>query len=89
VGGERDPRGGWIPAQRPERLRAGVEANLRGLEMEQVPVVNLRLPRVPPASCTTPRLLTRPKAAILFGVLRLRSSRTAPGVMVRLHQWID
>jgi pyridoxine 4-dehydrogenase len=43
VGGERDPRGGWIPAQRPERLRAGVEANLRALEIEQVPVVNLRL----------------------------------------------
>ena len=43
VGGERDSQGGWIPAQRPERLRAGVEANLRALEIEQVPVVNLRL----------------------------------------------
>ena len=43
VGGERDAQGGWIAAQRPERLRAGVEANLRVLEIEQVPVVNLRL----------------------------------------------
>src|SRR2546430_12458011 len=29
VGAERDAHGGWIPAQRPEQLRAGVEANLR------------------------------------------------------------
>ena len=31
------------PAQRPEQLRAGVEANLRSLEVAQVDVVNLRL----------------------------------------------
>ena len=31
------------PAQRPEQLRAGVEANLHSLEVEQVDVVNLRL----------------------------------------------
>ncbi|MDQ6840350.1 MAG: oxidoreductase [Actinomycetota bacterium] len=43
VGAERDARGGWIPAQRPEQLRAGVEANLRTLAVEQVDVVNLRL----------------------------------------------
>jgi len=43
VGGERDEHGGWIPAQRPERLRAGVEANLRSLAVEQVDVVNLRV----------------------------------------------
>jgi len=43
VGAERDDQGGWIPAQRPEQLRAGVEANLRSLGVEQVDVVNLRL----------------------------------------------
>jgi len=29
VGAARDERGGWAPAQRPEELRTGVEANLR------------------------------------------------------------
>jgi aryl-alcohol dehydrogenase-like predicted oxidoreductase len=43
VGGDRDDQGNWIPAQRPEQLRAGVEANLASLEVEQVDVVNLRL----------------------------------------------
>ncbi|MBJ7600374.1 oxidoreductase [Candidatus Nephthysia bennettiae] len=43
VGAERDDRGGWTPAQRPEQLRAGVEANLRSLAVERVDVVNLRL----------------------------------------------
>jgi len=43
IGAERDDRGGWIAAQRPEQLRAGVEANLRSLAVEQVDVVNLRL----------------------------------------------
>lgn len=42
VGAVRDGQGGWLPAQRPEELRAGVEANLRSLELERVPVVNLR-----------------------------------------------
>jgi pyridoxine 4-dehydrogenase len=43
VGAERDAEGNWIPAQRPEKLRAGVEANLRTLGVEQIGVVNLRL----------------------------------------------
>jgi pyridoxine 4-dehydrogenase len=43
VGGERDAQGGWISAQRPEQLRAGVEANLRSLAVERLDVVNLRL----------------------------------------------
>jgi aryl-alcohol dehydrogenase-like predicted oxidoreductase len=43
VGAERDDQGRWMPAQRPEQLRAGVEANLRSLAVEQVDVVNLRL----------------------------------------------
>jgi pyridoxine 4-dehydrogenase len=43
VGGARDASGGWIPAQRPEQLRQGVEENLRSLEVERVDVVNLRV----------------------------------------------
>ena len=42
VGAARGAGGEWLEAQRPEELRAGVEANLRGLELDQVPVVNLR-----------------------------------------------
>jgi aryl-alcohol dehydrogenase-like predicted oxidoreductase len=42
VGAARDEQGQWLPAQRPEELWAGVEANLRSLELDQVPVVNLR-----------------------------------------------
>jgi pyridoxine 4-dehydrogenase len=43
VGADRDAAGNWTPAQHPEQLRAGVEANLRSLGVEQVHVVNLRL----------------------------------------------
>ena len=43
VGADRDRHGGWISAQRPHELRAGVEANLRSLEVERIDVVNLRL----------------------------------------------
>ncbi len=42
VGAQRDTTGQWLGAQRPEELRAGVEANLTSLGLEQVPVVNLR-----------------------------------------------
>ena len=42
VGAARNDQGEWIGAQRPEDLRAGVEANLRSLELDQIPVVNLR-----------------------------------------------
>jgi aryl-alcohol dehydrogenase-like predicted oxidoreductase len=42
VGARRDDQGGWHGAQAPEELRAGVEANLQSLGLEQVPVVNLR-----------------------------------------------
>jgi pyridoxine 4-dehydrogenase len=41
VGAARDRTGGWLGAQRPDELRAGVEANLASLRLEQVPVVNL------------------------------------------------
>src|SRR3954447_2780728 len=43
VGGARNDAGGWIPAQRPAELRAGVEDNLRALGVEQLGAVNLRL----------------------------------------------
>lgn len=45
VGGEYNDQDGppIIPAQRPEQLRAGVEANLNSLDVEQVDVVNLRV----------------------------------------------
>jgi pyridoxine 4-dehydrogenase len=43
VGADRDTGGNWIPSQRPEQLRAAVEANLRSLAVEQIGVVNLRL----------------------------------------------
>ena len=43
VGGSRDEKGAWLPAQRPEELRAGVEDNLRSLEVERMALVNLRL----------------------------------------------
>lgn len=43
VGAEVGPGGhGLRPAQRPEQLRAAVEANLRSLGVERIPVVNLR-----------------------------------------------
>src|SRR4051794_22335704 len=43
VGGARNDKGDWTPAQRPEELRSGVEANLRSLGVEQLTAVNLRL----------------------------------------------
>jgi len=42
VGAARDERGGWLGAQTPEELRAGVLENLRTLELDHIPVVNLR-----------------------------------------------
>lgn len=42
VGAERDAGGALVSAQRPEQLRAGVEANLARLGTERLAVVNLR-----------------------------------------------
>jgi aryl-alcohol dehydrogenase-like predicted oxidoreductase len=42
VGAVRDDQGGWVPAQKPADLRAGVEDNLRSLDVEQLGAVNLR-----------------------------------------------
>src|SRR5438270_11107534 len=43
VGARRADRGAWLPAQRPAELRAGVEDNLRSLQVERMDLVNLRL----------------------------------------------
>ena len=43
VGARRDDAGGVHPAQRPEELKEGVEANLRSLQVERLDLVNLRL----------------------------------------------
>jgi aryl-alcohol dehydrogenase-like predicted oxidoreductase len=43
VGARRDDAGRVLPAQRPDDLRAGVEANLRSLGVERLDLVNLRL----------------------------------------------
>src|SRR5450432_59798 len=43
VGARRDPAGAVLPAQRPDELRAGVEANLKTLRTERLDLVNLRL----------------------------------------------
>lgn len=43
MGARRDEAGGWIPAQSPQELREGVEANLRSLHVERLDLVNLRL----------------------------------------------
>jgi aryl-alcohol dehydrogenase-like predicted oxidoreductase len=42
VGAGRDETGGWLPANKPEELRAGVEANLASLHVDQLGAVNLR-----------------------------------------------
>jgi aryl-alcohol dehydrogenase-like predicted oxidoreductase len=43
VGAKRDESGAWLPAQTPADLRAGVEDNLRTLDVERLGAVNLRL----------------------------------------------
>jgi pyridoxine 4-dehydrogenase len=48
LGAEEDAQGRLRPAQRPEQLRAGVEANLRSLGVGRVDVVNLRRLDGPP-----------------------------------------
>jgi pyridoxine 4-dehydrogenase len=43
VGARRDDEGGWLPWNRPEDLRRGIEDNLRSLGVERLGAVNLRL----------------------------------------------
>jgi len=56
VGGRRDDKGAWLPAQRPEELRAGVEDNLRTLGIERLTLVNLRLLDDEPGTGAVPPL---------------------------------
>lgn len=56
VGARRDDKGAWQPALRPEELRAGVEDNLRALDVEQLALVNLRLLDGEPGVADTPPL---------------------------------
>jgi len=42
VGARRNEQGEWLGAQRPEELRAGIEDNLASLDLDQIPIVNLR-----------------------------------------------
>jgi aryl-alcohol dehydrogenase-like predicted oxidoreductase len=42
LGGRRLPDKSWVPALRPEELRAGAEQDLQSLRLEQLPVVHLR-----------------------------------------------
>jgi len=63
IGAERNDKGEWITAQRPDQLRASVEANLRSLGVERLPVVNLllmdqnrgRMPTVSTWTASSPR----------------------------------
>jgi aryl-alcohol dehydrogenase-like predicted oxidoreductase len=56
VGARRDDSGAWLPALRPDELRAGVEDNLRALDVEQLTLVNLRLLDEEPGTGGTPPL---------------------------------
>ena len=56
LGAEEDDRGRLGAAQRPEQLRAGVQANLRSLGVERIDVVNLRRLDTPPGS--SPRAIS-------------------------------
>jgi pyridoxine 4-dehydrogenase len=56
VGAVRDEKGGWLPAEQPAELRAGVEDNLRSLDVEQLAAVNLRILDHKPEGHTSPRL---------------------------------
>jgi len=43
VGGRRDDKGAWLPAQKPDELKRGVEDNLMRLGLDAMEVVNLRI----------------------------------------------
>ncbi|MBZ5737917.1 aldo/keto reductase family oxidoreductase [Nocardioides mangrovi] len=50
VGGRRDEKGDWLPAQSPAELRQGVLDNLERLDLPAMDVVNLRIMDEPTAS---------------------------------------
>ena len=43
VGARRDDQGAWLPDAEPDRLRAGIEENLRSLGVDRLAAVNLRV----------------------------------------------
>jgi pyridoxine 4-dehydrogenase len=43
VGGKRDDKGNWLPAQEPDALRRAIEENLTTLETDRLAAVNLRV----------------------------------------------
>lgn len=43
VGARRDAQGGWLPFDRPDELRQGIEDNLRALDIDRLAAVNLRI----------------------------------------------
>jgi pyridoxine 4-dehydrogenase len=73
VGSVRDAQGSWVPAQEPAQLRAAVHDNLRGLGVEQLAVVNLRL--LTPGHGTPPPLEDQ-----LAEMVRLREEGAIAGV---------
>jgi pyridoxine 4-dehydrogenase len=42
LGGKRDEKGNWLPANTPEELRQGMERDLKLLKIDSVPIVHLR-----------------------------------------------
>lgn len=56
VGALRDGAGAWVPAQRPEQLRAAVEDNLRTLATDRLGAVNLRITDHPDAAPSDQRV---------------------------------
>lgn len=43
IGGKRDDKGAWLPAQEPDELKRAVEDNLKRLSLDGMEVVNLRI----------------------------------------------
>src|SRR5262249_38051695 len=43
IGGKRDEKGAWLPAQSPDELKRGVEDNLKRLGLDSMEAVNLRI----------------------------------------------
>jgi pyridoxine 4-dehydrogenase len=50
VGARRDDKGTWLPAQKPDELRADIEENLRTLDIDRLAAVNLRIHAGDPSS---------------------------------------
>ncbi len=67
VGAARDGQARWLPAQTPEELRAGIEANLAALALDRIPVVNLR--RLPESDVPFAEQLDAMEAARADGLI--------------------